>query len=76
MTLDRIVAELDGEISRLQRARHLVAGLSAVNGKSKRVNGTVAAKRKRKKLSAAARAKISAAQKKRWAKTRKSAKKA
>jgi hypothetical protein len=74
MDLKRIVAELDAEISRLQQARKLLTGGPVAAGKGSRATGVALGGQKRKKMSAAARAKISAAQKKRWAKT-KSAKK-
>ena len=75
MDLSGIVAALDVEISRLQQARSLLAGVTVAVGRGSRTTGGVLGSGKRKKMSAAARAKISAAQKKRWAKT-KSAKKA
>lgn len=75
MNVDGIVVELDGEISKLQVVRNLLAGTAAVSGKGKQTSTPGPANRKPRKLSAGARAKISAAQKKRWAKT-KSAKKA
>ena len=63
------------EISRLQQVRRLLAGTPVAVSEVKETDaGTGRAKRK--KMSAAARAKISAAQKKRWAKTKKTAKKA
>jgi hypothetical protein len=75
MDVKGIVAEVDAEISRLQQARKLLAGIPVAVRKGSRATGVVLGGRKRKKMSAAARAKISAAQKKRWAKS-KSAKKA
>ena len=75
MDLKGIVAELDAEISRLQQARRLLAGIPVTVSKVNGPAGVARGGRKRKKMSAAARAKISAAQKKRWAKT-KSVKKA
>ena len=75
MDLNSIVAEIDEEISRLQQVRRLLADTPAAVNK---LNGTASVAvggHKRKKMSATARAKISAAQKKRWAKG-KSAKKA
>jgi len=62
----KLIAALDGEISRLQQVRQLLAG-----GQSKAAKQTGKAKHT---LSRAARAKISAAQKKRWAAIRKAAK--
>jgi hypothetical protein len=75
MDLNRIMAELDAEISRLQQARRLLAGVPVAVDKDSGTTVMALGSRKRKKMSAAARAKISAAQKKRWAKT-KSTKKA
>jgi hypothetical protein len=75
MDLKSIVADIDAEISRLQQVRRLLAGTPSASGKGSRTTGAVLGRGKRKKMSAAARAKISAAQKKRWAKT-KSVKKA
>jgi hypothetical protein len=75
MDLNGIVADIDAEISRLQQARKLLAGVPVAVGKVSGTTGVALGGRKRKKMSAAARAKISAAQKKRWAKT-KSAEKA
>lgn len=77
MAIADIVAALDGEIARLQQVRELLAGGGAVSSRSATsfqygANLTKPA-RKRKRLSAAARAKISAAQKKRWAKQKKEA---
>jgi hypothetical protein len=68
--INDILASIDAEISRLQQVRHLLAdtgtaGLratSTVTGKTKRI------------LSADARARISAAQKRRWASQKKMAK--
>ena len=77
MAIADIVAALDGEIARLQQVRELLAGGGAVSsrGATSFQYGANVAKpaRKRKPLSAAARAKISAAQKKRWAKQKKEA---
>jgi hypothetical protein len=59
--LDNILAAIDAEISRLQQVRDLLSmGGSVSSGSGKK-------KTTKRKLSAAARAKISAAQKKRWA---------
>ncbi|MGA7524059.1 MAG: hypothetical protein WBW84_16525 [Acidobacteriaceae bacterium] len=78
MGLNEIVAALDDEISRLQKVRELLAG---TNGKVARSSASFAfgtnqakAPRKRRQLSAEARARISAAQKKRWAAQKKAAK--
>ncbi len=75
MNLNSVVAEIDAEISKLQQARRLLAGLTTAGTTSSGTTDAALKGRKRTKMSAVARAKISAAQKKRWAKT-KSAKKA
>jgi hypothetical protein len=68
MDLTRIVADIDAEVSRLQQVRRLLAGIPVAVSKGNGQTGVALGGRKRKKMSAAARAKISAAQKKRWAK--------
>jgi hypothetical protein len=57
MDLDAIVQDIDAEISRLEKARALLTGHTAGEPT-----------RKRSKMSAEGRARIAAAQKKRWAK--------
>ena len=78
MGLKEIIAELDAEIGRLKEARSLLAGTkenvtqtatSFAFGANQQ-----AAPHKRRRLSAKARARISAAQKKRWAAKKKAAK--
>ena len=59
MNTSELITELDSEIDRLQQVRNLLAG----------TNSTGTPKRKRK-LSAEGRARISAAMKKRWAQKR------
>lgn len=78
MGLSGIVAALDDEIGRLQRVRELLA---RTNGRVARKSTSFAfganqpkAPRKRRQLSAEARARISAAQKKRWAAQKKATK--
>jgi hypothetical protein len=66
-----IVAELDAEISKLQKARAVLARDGKVNAVISRATAKVV---KRRKLSAAARARIAAAQRKRWAAVKKAAK--
>ena len=60
MQIEKIVAELKAERSRLDKAIAALEGLSSVNGRR-----SVA--KKRKKMSAAARKRISRAMKARWA---------
>ncbi len=62
--IDRILAEIDNEISRLQQVRSLLA--PGARGGTK--PSTTKVKRKRPPLSAAARKRIAEAQKARWAK--------
>jgi hypothetical protein len=76
-----IIQEIDSEISRLQQARTLLTGTATKRslGRPKRteaVSRTVAVEPTKRVLSAEARARIAAAQKLRWAKSRRAAKKA
>jgi hypothetical protein len=78
MGLSEIVTALDDEILRLQQVRHLLAGTNghvphAATSFAFGANQLKA--RKRRHLSAEARARIAAAQKKRWAAQRKKTKK-
>jgi hypothetical protein len=76
MDRNNIVLEIDAEITRLQQARTLLAGTNA--GKPKPRASASASLRNNKPvrtLSASARARISAAQKARWAKSKRAAKK-
>lgn len=77
MELNQIVAALDDEISRLEKVRHLLAGAKG-NVTQKATSFASGANQekaphKRRKLSAEARARIAAAQKKRWAAQKKAA---
>lgn len=65
MDTERIVLEIDKEIERLRAARKLLTGGST--------NSAAPGRKARKPMSKAARARISAAQKKRWATQRKAA---
>jgi hypothetical protein len=91
MNLNDIVAELDAEIARLQHAKALLIGInpigtrkrghpaaSALPGKATSFNPADFAERpkKRRPMSAASREKIAAAQRARWAKSKKANKKA
>jgi hypothetical protein len=72
----RILAALDAEIARLQEARNLIADFTSVeSGRGRRVARLAVHPAKRRVLSSAAREKIAAAQRRRWAK-QKTAKKA
>jgi hypothetical protein len=78
MGLSEIVTALDDEILRLQQVRHLLAGANGhvTHAATSFALGTNQSKaRRRRHLSTEARARISAAQKKRWAAQRKKAKK-
>src|SRR5580698_5532232 len=66
MQIHEIIAALDSEIACLQQVKALLSGSTA--------NGNVASASKTHRLSAEARAKISAAQRKRWAKMKKASK--
>ena len=67
MDTAQLISEIDSEISRLQQARALLAGGHSVN--RTRPHGST------RVLSAEARARIAAAQRKRWAKQKAAAKK-
>jgi hypothetical protein len=71
MTTIEILAAIDAEITVLQQARAILAGVAPVKG----THGAAKVPRKRHKMSAEARAKIAAAQKKRWAAQKKAQKK-
>lgn len=77
MEVNRIIAEIDAQISKLQQARALLAGtttsaLSVGRGRPKGSKNAAAAKTPRKrKLSPEGRKRIAEAMKKRWAERRK-----
>ena len=73
MNTTSILAEIDKEIQKLQQARTLLNGYSTSNG---RTASAVKASPKRNKMSAEGRARIAAAQRARWAKVAKAARKA
>ena len=78
MGINEIVAALDDEINRLQQVRSLLAGTkgSVTNATTSFALGANQAKpRKRRQLSAEARERIAAAQRKRWAAQKKADKK-
>jgi hypothetical protein len=74
MTTADIVASIDAEIEKLQNARRALVGDGAVSSGGPKRTGNV--RTKRKPLSKEAREKIAAAQRKRWAKQKRTAKKA
>ena len=70
MNKSTVLAFLDAEIERLQRARELLSGdrgSSGRNGTFRHATRGLVRARKRRHMSAEARKKISEAQKKRWA---------
>jgi hypothetical protein len=77
MDTNRIIADIDTEISKLQQARALLSSTAPKKGPaSPKSTDPKVTKPKRRTLSAKGRAAISAAMKARWAKKRKTAKKA
>jgi hypothetical protein len=79
MNIQNIVVEIDAEISKLQQVRALLVGISTTEilKPGRPANASSAGKsRTRRTLSAAARERIAAAQRARWAKSKKAAKKA
>jgi hypothetical protein len=72
MTIETILNELDLQIARLQQVRAILANDSTKP--SKKQAPTTKAKSKKRVLSAEARARIAAAQRKRWAAQKKAAK--
>jgi hypothetical protein len=76
MDRNNIVLEIDAEISRLQQVRALLAGTNTGRPKPRAsASASLRNNRPARTLSAAARAKISAAQKARWAESKRAAKK-
>lgn len=74
MSLESILAEIDGEIARLRQARDLLTGVSVKRGPGRPKSIATTAtptKRRRSRMSAEGRARIAAAQKARWAKAKK-----
>ncbi|AXC12528.1 hypothetical protein ACPOL_3233 [Acidisarcina polymorpha] len=76
MQTNRIIAELDAEIARLQEIKSVLSGTTPTAAKRKpgRPRLVAAPAAKTRQLSTEARARIAAAQKARWAKARKAAK--
>jgi hypothetical protein len=67
MDTSQLIAEIDSEISRLQQVRALLTGAGSTSSMKQ--------PRKKRTLSPEARARIAAAQKRRWAKQKSAAKK-
>lgn len=74
MDLQKIVAEIDAEISRLQQVKALLTGTNADGNRKSGRNSMVGSSGKKRTLSAAARERIGAAQRARWAKSKKAVK--
>ena len=74
MEVSRIIAEIDAQIAKLQQARELLAGASSKGpGRPKGSKNVAKTGRRRHKLSAEGRRRISESQKRRWAEQRKAA---
>lgn len=71
MAIESILNEIDAEIARLQEVKKLLSSAGVGSGNK----STAAKKRSKRKLSPEARERIAAAQRKRWASVKKSAKK-
>ena len=69
MEMKGILAEIDGEIRKLEQVRAILTGKDGLHGSE-----GPAAGRKKRRLSPEARARIAAAQKARWAKFKKASK--
>ena len=79
MNIQDIVVEIDAEISRLQQVKALLTGTSTTENRKpgRPTNASLAGKaRTRRTLTVEVREKIAAAQRARWAKSKKAAKKA
>jgi len=68
MSIDSILAELDAEIKHLQQVRSLLTGHGSTTNLHATATTKPAPKRRKRQMSAEARAKIAEAQRKRWAK--------
>jgi hypothetical protein len=76
MEVSRIIAEIDAQIAKLQQARELLSGAAGKTkgpGRPKGSKNAVGTRRRRHKLSAEGRKRISESQKRRWAEQRKAA---
>jgi len=81
MDTTKIIEQIDSQIAKLQEARALLSGAVAKNGpgrpkKDARISVAAKPKPAKRVLSAEAKEKMAAAQKRRWAKVRRAAKKA
>jgi hypothetical protein len=75
MDTNRIIVDIDTEISKLQQARALLSSVATKKGPA-RPKSAEATKLNKRRMSAKGRAAISAAMKARWAEVKKAAKKA
>ena len=75
MDTQKIVAEIDAEISRLQQVKALLTGTNAAEHRKSGHNSMAGNSGKKRKLSAEGRERIAAAQRARWAKSKKALKK-
>jgi hypothetical protein len=80
MDTTSILKQIDAQISQLQQAKAILTGTSAKNGvgRPKAISSAskqVAGKPAKREMSAEGKAKVAAAQKARWARARKAAKK-
>jgi len=79
MDVTKIIAEIDGEIARLQQIRAALTGITGVSTGKRRgrpkgsTNGPKAGKSKKRNLSPEGRKRIAEAMKRRWAEHRKEA---
>jgi len=71
VAIESILNEIDAEIARLQEVKKLLSSAGVESGEK----STAGKKRSKRKLSPEARERIAAAQRKRWAAVKKSAKK-
>jgi hypothetical protein len=74
MSIKQIIAELDIEIARLEQAKNILAGATVKRGPGRPKLSTDTGIKKKRKMSAEGRARIIAAVKARWAKTKKASK--
>jgi hypothetical protein len=70
MDTTEIIQTIDAEIARLEKARALLSGHTPSPKRGRPVSSKPAGKPQRRKMSAEGRARIAAAQKARWAKTK------
>jgi hypothetical protein len=73
MSITDVVSEIDREIARLEQAKQLLTGVVVKRGPGRPGRPKGSTNKPRRVLSAAARAKIAAAQRARWAKVKKTA---